>query len=102
MERLHNTIRVDFNLEAFQRAMSLEKFWAIITAYIDHLHALELLIVEELECYRRDEGCSADGLIDYDCDTSESSYALSPMNLASMTTTVSPPRRIALSPRTGP
>jgi serine/threonine protein kinase len=47
MRKVQNMIK-DFNLEGLQQSMPLKKFWQIITLYIDQLHALELLIVEEL------------------------------------------------------
>eukprot|EP00979_Chaetoceros_neogracilis_P014495 scaffold4668_cov267-Chaetoceros_neogracile.AAC.5 len=38
----------DFNLKGLQRIMPLEDFWTIITLHIDQLHALELMLIEEL------------------------------------------------------
>lgn len=50
MAHLQNMIRLKFDITGFQQAMKMEEFWALITLYIDKLHSLELLIIEELEC----------------------------------------------------
>ena len=47
MEDVQDMIK-DFDLKGLQHSMPLKDFWEIITLYIDQLHALELLIVEEL------------------------------------------------------
>lgn len=52
LAELHNLVRQNFDMQAFSNSITMEKFWAMITFYIDRLHALELLIVEEIEsCY---------------------------------------------------
>ena len=51
MEDLHNAVLVSFDLEKFQGGMTMEDLWCRITVYIDRVHAVELLILEELECY---------------------------------------------------
>lgn len=47
MRKVQDMIK-DFNLQGLQQSMPLKQFWLIITLYIDQLHALELVIVEEL------------------------------------------------------
>ena len=49
MERLQNMISQEFNIEGLQRLMPVQEFWEMITLYIDQLHALELLFIEELQ-----------------------------------------------------
>jgi len=49
MEVLQDMIRTSFNLHEFRKAMPLTRFWDIITIYIDKLHSMELLLVEELQ-----------------------------------------------------
>lgn len=49
MSNLQNKIRLNFDLVGFQKAMRMEEFWGLITLYIDKLHSLELLIIDELE-----------------------------------------------------
>ena len=49
MEQLQLKIHTEFDVEALQSAMPVQKFWEMITLYIDQLHALELLFIEELE-----------------------------------------------------
>ncbi len=51
MESVQDKIK-DFDLEGVQNAMKLKDFWKTITAYIDQLHALELLILEEVQLSR--------------------------------------------------
>lgn len=54
MISLQDHIREDFDVEGFRQAMDQDQFWYAITLYMDRLHAMELLILEELEnC----EGC---------------------------------------------
>ena len=54
MIALQDHIREDFDIEGFRQAMDQDQFWYAITLYMDRLHAMELLILEELEnC----EGC---------------------------------------------
>ncbi len=54
MISLQDHIREDFDIEGFRQAMDQDQFWYAITLYMDRLHAMELLILEELEnC----EGC---------------------------------------------
>lgn len=48
MEDVQDMIKT-FDLEGLQKYMKVTDFWPIITFYIDQLHALELLIVEELQ-----------------------------------------------------
>ena len=50
MERLQSFILTEFDLIGFQREMNHESVWNLITVYMDKLHSLELLIIEELEC----------------------------------------------------
>ena len=38
----------DFNLKGLRSVMPLKDFWTMITLYIDQLHALELMLIEEL------------------------------------------------------
>lgn len=47
MEYVQELIK-NFDLEGLQHAMPLKNFWEIITIYIDQIHALELLLVEEV------------------------------------------------------
>jgi len=49
LRKLHNLIKKEFDLKAFRKAVTREEFWTIISIYIDRLHALELLIIEEIE-----------------------------------------------------
>ncbi|KAI2489898.1 protein tyrosine kinase [Fragilaria crotonensis] len=49
MERLQSFILSEFDLEGFQQEMNHESVWNLITVYMDKLHSLELLIIEELE-----------------------------------------------------
>ena len=49
MERLQSFILTEFDLMGFQREMNHESVWNLITVYMDKLHSLELLIIEELE-----------------------------------------------------
>jgi len=51
MEDIHDMIKM-FDLEGLQKSMKVKDFWPIITLYIDQLHALELLIIEELQLSR--------------------------------------------------
>ena len=54
MISLQDHIREDFDIEGFRQAMDQDQFWYAIPLYMDRLHAMELLILEELEnC----EGC---------------------------------------------
>mmetsp|Transcript_3646 Transcript_3646/g.6119 ORF Transcript_3646/g.6119 Transcript_3646/m.6119 type:complete len:808 (+) Transcript_3646:32-2455(+) len=50
MERLQSFILSEFDLNGFQQEMNVEDVWDLITVYMDKLHSLELLIVEEIEC----------------------------------------------------
>ena len=46
---LHNLISRDFDLIAFRDAVTTpESFWKVISLFIDRLHTLELLIIEEI------------------------------------------------------
>lgn len=47
MEQVQELIK-NFDLEGLQNVMPLKNFWEIITIYIDQIHALELLLVEEV------------------------------------------------------
>jgi len=38
----------DFNLKGLRSVMPLKDFWTLITLYIDQLHALEVMLIEEL------------------------------------------------------
>lgn len=49
MERLQNMINKEFDIEGLQSLMPVQQFWEMITLYIDQLHALELLFIEELQ-----------------------------------------------------
>lgn len=49
MERLQSFILSKFDLVGFQQEMNHEDVWNLITVYMDKLHSLELLIIEELE-----------------------------------------------------
>jgi serine/threonine protein kinase len=49
MTQLQEMIRTNFNLEELRKAMHFKKFWEVITIYIDKLHSLEMLLVEELQ-----------------------------------------------------
>ena len=49
IEQLQDMIRRNFNLDAFRQAMSFKKFWEVLSMYIDKLHSMELLLVEELQ-----------------------------------------------------
>ena len=49
MERLQSFILSEFDLVGFQQEMNHEDVWNLITVYMDKLHSLELLIIEELE-----------------------------------------------------
>jgi hypothetical protein len=50
MERLQSFILREFDLKGFQQEMQVADVWDLITVYMDKLHSLELLIVEEIEC----------------------------------------------------
>ena len=49
MKTLQDHVRKDFDIEAFQQAMSPTAFWSGITCYMDRLHSMELFLIEELE-----------------------------------------------------
>ena len=49
MERLQEMIRTNFNLEELRKAMPFEKFWGVISIYMDKLHSMELILVEEIQ-----------------------------------------------------
>jgi len=48
MRTLQDHIRNDFDVDAFQKEMSMETFWSEITLYMDKLHSTELILLEEL------------------------------------------------------
>jgi hypothetical protein len=48
-ERLQSFILSKFDLVGFRQEMNHEDVWNLITVYMDKLHSLELLIIEELE-----------------------------------------------------
>jgi len=53
MKQLQDTILKGFDLESLQRNFDSHHkggLWNLLTLYIDKLHSLELLIVEEIEC----------------------------------------------------
>jgi len=50
MEALQDKIIRDFDLVGFRSELDDEEFWQFISIYIDKLHSLELLIIEEIEC----------------------------------------------------
>mmetsp|Transcript_8641 Transcript_8641/g.18152 ORF Transcript_8641/g.18152 Transcript_8641/m.18152 type:complete len:749 (-) Transcript_8641:74-2320(-) len=49
MHILQNRIRQDFDVNGFQQVMTMEEFWTRITLYMDRLHSMEMLLLEELE-----------------------------------------------------
>ena len=49
MERLQKYILREFDLKGFQQDLRMGDVWNFITVYMDRLHSLELLLVEELE-----------------------------------------------------
>jgi hypothetical protein len=66
MERLQSFILSEFDLEGFQQEMNHESVWNLITVYMDKLHSLELLIIEELESSLSEDNkdCAATKLTD--------------------------------------
>eukprot|EP00592_Proboscia_alata_P021495 CAMPEP_0194422718 /NCGR_PEP_ID=MMETSP0176-20130528/22018_1 /TAXON_ID=216777 /ORGANISM="Proboscia alata, Strain PI-D3" /LENGTH=1134 /DNA_ID=CAMNT_0039231601 /DNA_START=11 /DNA_END=3415 /DNA_ORIENTATION=- len=54
MKRLHNIIRDNFDFESFRNAVTGGEFWKLVTLYIDKLHSLELLMLEDLEYVNND------------------------------------------------
>ncbi len=49
IDQLQEMIRTNFNLEELRKAMPYKKFWDVLTMYMDKLHSIELLLVEELQ-----------------------------------------------------
>jgi len=49
LRHLHDLIGLDFDTDSFREAISLQRFWSLISAYMDKLHSQELLIIEEIE-----------------------------------------------------
>lgn len=60
MERLQSFILSEFDLEGFQQEMNHEEVWNLITVYMDKLHSLELLIVEEVESSLSEDNTEVD------------------------------------------
>lgn len=57
MRSVQDHIRKDFDIDKFRQAMSMDEFWRAITLYMDRLHSIELLILEELDsCDGRFDG----------------------------------------------
>jgi serine/threonine protein kinase len=49
IDQLQEMIRTNFNLEELRKAMPYKKFWDVLSMYMDKLHSIELLLVEELQ-----------------------------------------------------
>lgn len=49
IDQLQEMIRTNFNLEELRKSMPYKKFWDVLTMYMDKLHSIELLLVEELQ-----------------------------------------------------
>jgi len=76
MLALQHQIRSDFDIHAFQQAMTMEEFWNGITLYMDTLHSMELFLLEELD------NCQG-GFEDLDLlSLGKDRHSLSPLSLA--------------------
>jgi hypothetical protein len=49
MQQVQESLLGGFSLDGFKERFNADKLWDVMTVYIDKLHSLELLIVEEME-----------------------------------------------------
>ena len=50
MAKLQKYILTEFDLKDFQQDLDMKDVWTFSTTYMDRLHSLELLLIEEVEC----------------------------------------------------
>jgi len=51
LEDLQDMMRYNYDLRGIRRTVTFKHFWSLMSAYIDRLYSLELLIIEEIETW---------------------------------------------------
>lgn len=92
MKLLQNSISQGFDLDSLKSKFdSHGKLWNLLTLYIDKLHSLELIIVEEIEScvgiQSHDDNNSATGVVDFAKNSPERLATTNAADAASSTTT---------------